>query len=529
MNSFNRLIKPLFIVAALFFSFSGSAFAVAGKFQFVNGEVQVINAAGAQHKVQKGDSINEGDTVAAAADGFAQIKMEDGGFFAVRPDTEFKVDTFQFNGKEDGSEKGVFSLIKGSLRSVTGLIGKKHRDNYKINTATATIGIRGSGADVGHSNSLGTAVRTLFGGHSLTSGGKTIETSPGQTAFAPPGGEPKIVPNFPFNTNNSGNGSNKQNGNSTGNNTSSNNNGSGNKNTGNESNVLIPVKDTEGNNFTTNTTADGSTIGSALVAAVGSGGSATGFNGNSLYNEFNVVDGESFSATTNSAGALTAWKSVHTYQDGAVYTDTYSYAIKLGTNPIVDGTDSSLGVVWGRWAEYVNTYEHKVNGVVDSSGSYPAVGGLSFITGSHITTVTELNALKMQNIYATYSLAQGDFHTLVNGVVSGKLDNASATINFGSSYNQISNFDVSGSGGVFGNWSAHGNGSISNGQVYINLSSNSSGSSTLGPISGNVVGGFVGSQAQGLISTISVDSGSNHLGAAAYLKQTSTGVGCGSC
>lgn len=281
-------IKPLSvaILTTLSLIFSGSVFAVAGKFQFVNGEVQVIEAAGAKHTARKGDSINEGDTIAAAGDGFAQLKMEDGGFFAVRPDTEFKVDTFQFNGKEDGSEKGVFSLIKGSLRSVTGLIGKKHRDNYKIQTATSTIGIRGSGADVGHSNAIGTAVRTLFGGHSLTSGGKTIQTGPGQTALAPPGQEPKIVPNFPFNTSTSGGQGDKNGGNGD-------NNGGGekgksektdqeqaeNKPDNNKSDnkpavaeapqVVIPIKTTDGTNLTENKTATGGTIGTTVTLPAG--------------------------------------------------------------------------------------------------------------------------------------------------------------------------------------------------------------------------------------------------------------------
>lgn len=252
-------------------AFPGSAFAIAGKFQFVNGQVQIINTAGSPHNVSKGDVINEGDTISASANGFAQIKMEDGGFFAVRPDTQFKVDTFTFNGKEDGSEKGIFSLIKGSLRSVTGLIGKTHRDNYKIVTASSTIGIRGSGADVGHDDSIGTAVHTLFGGHTLTSNGKTIETGPGQTALAAPGQAPKFVPSFPFNTSTSpgdkqGNGppgNDKQGNNDKGQN--------GNNNSGNNNptdatgltnpKVVIPITTTNGFNLTTNTDSSGNPIG----------------------------------------------------------------------------------------------------------------------------------------------------------------------------------------------------------------------------------------------------------------------------
>src|SRR5690606_28908415 len=39
---------------------------------------------------------------------------------------------------------GVFRLVKGALRTVTGFIGRSNRDAYKVNTATATIGIRGT-------------------------------------------------------------------------------------------------------------------------------------------------------------------------------------------------------------------------------------------------------------------------------------------------------------------------------------------------------------------------------------------------
>src|SRR3990170_2668745 len=45
----------------------------------------------------------------------------------------------------DGSERGVFGLLRGALRTVTGLIGRVNRDAYLIQTPTATVGIRGTG------------------------------------------------------------------------------------------------------------------------------------------------------------------------------------------------------------------------------------------------------------------------------------------------------------------------------------------------------------------------------------------------
>ena len=38
----------------------------------------------------------------------------------------------------------LIALLKGSFRSITGYIGKTHREGYGISTATATIGIRGT-------------------------------------------------------------------------------------------------------------------------------------------------------------------------------------------------------------------------------------------------------------------------------------------------------------------------------------------------------------------------------------------------
>jgi hypothetical protein len=45
---------------------------------------------------------------------------------------------------EDGTENAVVSLLQGGFRTITGIIGRKNKDNYLIRTATATIGIRGT-------------------------------------------------------------------------------------------------------------------------------------------------------------------------------------------------------------------------------------------------------------------------------------------------------------------------------------------------------------------------------------------------
>jgi len=55
-----------------------------------------------------------------------------------------RLDEYNYQGQEDGTEKNTMSLIKGGFRTITGVVGKKNKKNYKVNTPVATIGIRGT-------------------------------------------------------------------------------------------------------------------------------------------------------------------------------------------------------------------------------------------------------------------------------------------------------------------------------------------------------------------------------------------------
>jgi hypothetical protein len=74
--------------------------------------------------------------------------MVDGGLLAIRPDTQMKFDEYKFSGKEDGSERGVMSLLRGGFRTITGAIGRINKNNYRVNTPTATVGIRGTDHEI---------------------------------------------------------------------------------------------------------------------------------------------------------------------------------------------------------------------------------------------------------------------------------------------------------------------------------------------------------------------------------------------
>lgn len=184
------------IVGALLLSTALPAFADAGAFQFVSGEVRIVRPDGSEMAANKGVKVAEGDTVVTGANGSAQLVMADEALIAVRPDSAIRFDAYRFSGKEDGNEKGILGLLKGGFRTLTGLIGRTNKNSYLVRTPTATIGIRGTdhepfhvppggwsgapGADPGTYDKVNSGATVM-----QTEGGR-IELGANQIGFVPP-------------------------------------------------------------------------------------------------------------------------------------------------------------------------------------------------------------------------------------------------------------------------------------------------------------------------------------------------------
>jgi hypothetical protein len=115
----------------------------AGRVLFAAGSVLAIDPAGNVRALERGASVEEGDTV-ATGDGRLQVQFKDGAFLALQPQTRFKVARYRHTGAGDGEDSVVMSLLKGGLRTISGLVGKANRNAYRMETEVATIGIRGT-------------------------------------------------------------------------------------------------------------------------------------------------------------------------------------------------------------------------------------------------------------------------------------------------------------------------------------------------------------------------------------------------
>jgi hypothetical protein len=127
-------------------------FANVGRVEFSIGEVTGIDSDGKQRWLIKGSTLSAGDTVRTGR-GRAQIRFTDGGYTSLQPNTEFRIDEYNYDAKRKQESVGFFSLLRGGLRTITGIVGRFRKKAYQLRTPVATVGIRGTEylAEVGNS------------------------------------------------------------------------------------------------------------------------------------------------------------------------------------------------------------------------------------------------------------------------------------------------------------------------------------------------------------------------------------------
>lgn len=172
----------LLIAFALYLSPDDTAAAGAARVDFAIGNVVAVQPDGVRRALQRGSEVAAGETVDTGS-GRGQLRFTDGAMVSLQPQTQFRIDAYEFRGSADGSEKGFFSLLKGALRTITGLIGKSDHKSYRLNTAVATIGIRGTEYAVAYGNSI--TVTTNSGLVEVCNNAGCVMVEAGQSVHVP--------------------------------------------------------------------------------------------------------------------------------------------------------------------------------------------------------------------------------------------------------------------------------------------------------------------------------------------------------
>lgn len=137
----------------------------------VTGRGTVSNEESAIRAATKGDKVFSGEVVSTGPNTYVNLKFIDGSFVLIRPKSRFQIEDFQLAGAAPatpaaparpsapkpavtpqapvaataaGSSRAFFRLLKGGFRAVSGAVGRLDRNEYRVATPVATIGIRGT-------------------------------------------------------------------------------------------------------------------------------------------------------------------------------------------------------------------------------------------------------------------------------------------------------------------------------------------------------------------------------------------------
>jgi hypothetical protein len=137
------------------------------------GEISALDAGGGRRRLVLGGSVYPGETIETAVGSLAVLAFRDDSRLTLGAATRFRVDSFVFDDKNPKDGRFLVSLLRGSLRALTGVIAKVNNRNVAFTTATATIGIRGTGLDLDCATDAGCSLFTWLGSIEVTPNGQT--------------------------------------------------------------------------------------------------------------------------------------------------------------------------------------------------------------------------------------------------------------------------------------------------------------------------------------------------------------------
>ena len=122
--------------------------AASAKLVSAQGDIYALDLSQNKRVLVNGGSVYPGDIVVTESNARGVLVFRDESLLTLGANTRFKIDSFVFDESDPAEGKFLLTLLRGSLRALTGLVGKANHKNVSFKTNTATISIRGTGLDL---------------------------------------------------------------------------------------------------------------------------------------------------------------------------------------------------------------------------------------------------------------------------------------------------------------------------------------------------------------------------------------------
>jgi hypothetical protein len=200
--------SALLFAALLVFGNAAWAAQVAGRVERLSGPLLAKKPDGSVKVLGLKSEVESGDTLVSEKNTYAQIRFIDNSEITLRPGTTFKVENFAYEEGRPDADQASFNLVKGGLRSITGLMGKRNKEKFSLKTPNATIGIRGttfvatyvppnegdaSRAAAPTALASGLHVSVSDGAIVVTNNGGSLGFSAGQFGYVPNVNQPPVI------------------------------------------------------------------------------------------------------------------------------------------------------------------------------------------------------------------------------------------------------------------------------------------------------------------------------------------------
>ena len=145
INALLALFRWWIVGVAILLSVSSPriyASTVIGEVVFVVGDAALVR--GGQEGLTRGRKLLSGDILQTGLGAHIHIRFIDGAILSVRPDSHLIIEQYQYDVDAPSQSRVKFRLLRGAARSITGQAGNVAKDQFRLNTPLAAIGVRGT-------------------------------------------------------------------------------------------------------------------------------------------------------------------------------------------------------------------------------------------------------------------------------------------------------------------------------------------------------------------------------------------------
>jgi hypothetical protein len=136
------------LLLALAFS-SAAIAASSGSVTHLSGTLSVTKPDGSVRILSQKSRIESGDTLSTERDSYAQVEFADGARLTLKPNTSVTIERFAYAEEKPQEDAFFYTLLKGGMRAVAGVVAERSAERYQVRTAGGTVGLRSAVADCG--------------------------------------------------------------------------------------------------------------------------------------------------------------------------------------------------------------------------------------------------------------------------------------------------------------------------------------------------------------------------------------------